>query len=361
MGVWLLAVRRPEVTDDAEMSPSLTTSAAGRAYDFNRVVGGREIVYSANLAFGQDDDVYVVAKTLALRIVAGDVLRLKIGPEPDDEEFIVSFREVNPGFFDESSLATVAVSPELDVYVTDELRSFISVFERDGKFMRNIGEPGTGPGQFDRPSGIVFAEDGSMFVSDAMNHRVQHLTADGEFIDAFGGQGTGEGQLQAPWGLGLDNDGNVLVADHRNHRIQKFDSDGNYLSAIGRQDSAPSSRAGEFDHPSDVAVDPDGDIYVCDWANHRVQVFDQSGEYLLQMGGSAVELSKWQKRYLQANPDSEKARRRVPTLDPETKFALPTGVKYDATRNRLLVIESQRWRIQIFNKVKDYAEPQYNL
>ena len=51
----------------------------------------------------------------------------------------------------------------------------------------------------------------------------------------------------------------------------------------------------------------------------------------------------------------------VSTLDPETKFALPTSVRFDAVRNRLFVVDSQRWRIQIFDKLKDYAEPQFNI
>ncbi len=335
------------------MSPSLTTSAAGRVYDFSHVVGGRQITGVVNMAIGQDDDVYITRKALAFF----DVTRLKIGPEPGDEEVVTSFQEVNPGFFDRAWPACVAIGPDLDVYVTDELRHFISVFDRDGKFIRNIGEPGTGPGQFDRPSGIVFAEDGSMYVSDTMNHRIQHLASDGEFIHGFGGQGSDEGQFQSPWGISLDGEGNVFVADHKNHRIQKFGGGGNFISAIGGYGSG----AGEFDHPSDVAIDPAGEIYVCDWANDRVQVFNQSGEYLLQMGGSAVELSKWQKRYIQGNPDVYKARRRVDSLEPETKFALPTGVKFDAGRNRLFVVDSQRWRIQIFDKLEDYAEPQFNI
>ena len=339
------------------MSPSLTTSAAGRAYDFSHVVGGRQITGIVNMAFGQDDDVYITKKSLYFF----DVMRLTIGAEPGDEEEVTSFREVNPGFFDGAWPASVAVGPELDVYVTDELRSLISVFDRDGKFIRNIGEPGTGPGQFDRPSGIVFAEDGSMYISDTMNHRIQHLASDGEFIHGFGGQGPDEAHFQSPWGIAIDGEGNLFVADHRNHRIQKFDGGGGFLSAFGSPNSTPGSGAGQFDHPSDVAVDPDGDLYVCDWVNDRVQVFNQSGEYLLRLGGSAVELSKWQKRYIQGNPDVYKARRRVDSLDPETKFALPTGVKFDGSRNRLFVVDSQRWRIQIFNKLEGYAEPQFNI
>ena len=336
------------------MSPSLTTSAAGRAYDFSRVVGGRQQMNGiVSMAFGHDDDVYITQKALNFF----DVTRLKIGPEPDDEEWLISFRDMDPDFFEEGWPACLAVSPGLDVYVTDELRHLISVFDRDGHFIRNIGQHGTDPGQFDRPSGIVFAADGSMYVSDTMNHRIQHLTSDGESIDGFGSQGSDQSQFQSPWGISLDGEGSIFVADHRNHRVQKFDSGGNFICAIGNYGSG----AGQFDHPADVAVDSAGDIYVCDWANSRVQVFDQAGEYLLQIGGSAVELSKWQKRYVESNPDVVKARRRVNTLEPETKFALPTGVDFENTRNRLFVVDSQRWRIQIFNKLEDYAEPQFNI
>ena len=81
----------------------------------------------------------------------------------------------------------------------------------------------------------------------------------------------------------------------------------------------------------------------------------------MELGGSAIEMSKWQKRYVQGNPDVAKARRRVDTLEPELKFTLPTGVKFDSARNRLMVVDSQRWRIQIFDKLSNYAEPQFNI
>ncbi|NQW17143.1 MAG: 6-bladed beta-propeller [Chloroflexi bacterium] len=335
------------------MTPALTTSAAGRAYDYSHVVGGRQTTGMVSMAFGQDDDVYITKKE---RLFC-DVMRIKVGPEPGDEEIVTYFAEANPGVFDGGWPACVAVSPNLNVFVTDELRHLIYEFDRDGKFIRHIGEPGTGPGQFDRPSGIVFADDGSMYVSDTMNHRVQRLSAKGEFQIEWGGLGSAEGQLSSPWGLTVDGIGNVLVADHKNHRIQKFDAEGGFISAIGSFGTG----AGEFDHPSDVAVDPDGDIYVCDWANDRVQVFNGAGVYMMKLGGSAVALSKWQERYVQGNPDVQKARRRVDTLEPEFKFALPTAVKFEASRNRLMVVDSQRWRIQIFNKLTDYAEPQFNI
>ncbi len=117
----------------------------------------------------------------------------------------------------------------------------------------------------------------------------------------------------------------------------------------------------EFDHPSDVAVDPDGDIYVCDWANHRVQAYDSDCNYLTTFLGDAQELSKWQIEYVRSNPDVYKARRRVYTLEPEWRFALPTAVAFDALNSRIMVADTQRWRIQIYNKLLDYSDPQFNI
>ena len=110
-----------------------------------------------------------------------------------------------------------------------------------------------------------------------------------------------------------------------------------------------------------MAVDPEGDIYVCDWANSRVQAFDSDGRYITTFIGDAQELSKWQREYVSSNPDVYKARRRVYSLEPEWRFALPAGVAFDSANSRLMVADTQRWRIQIYNKVLDYSEPQFNI
>ncbi len=331
----------------------LTTSASGRAYDFSHVVGGRQITGIVNLAFGEGDDVYMVKKAAGFT----DVLKLTIGDLPDSEEIAVTFSHVNEGFFRKSWPACVAVGPDHNVYVTDELRHMISVFDSDGHFLNDIGEQGGTEGQLDRPSGIVFNSSGNILVVDTLNHRVQELTTDGVYINGWGERGSGDGQFQSPWGITVDGNNDVYVADHKNHRVQKFDSSGNFISSFGSQGSDP----GQFDHPSDVAVDPEGDIYVCDWVNNRVQVFDSEFKFISELRGAAIELSKWQKQYVRGNPDVHKARRRVASLEPETRFALPTGVKYDAARSRLLVVDSQRWRIQIFDKLDGYSDPQFNI
>ena len=148
-----------------------------------------------------------------------------------------------------------------------------------------------------------------------------------------------------------------MVCDHKNHRIQEFDLDGGFISSFG--DIGTSHK--QLNHPSDISIDSDGDIYIADWANNRVQIFDQTGNHLTELKGSAVELSKWQRQYINASPDVYKARRRVASLDPETYFALPISVTFDQSKSRLLAVDSQRWRIQIFNKISNYTDPQFNI
>ena len=110
-----------------------------------------------------------------------------------------------------------------------------------------------------------------------------------------------------------------------------------------------------------MAVDPDGDVYVCDWANNRVQVFTPDGEFITSFVGDAQQMAKWQKQQVDANVDVLKARRRVYTLEPEWRFALPTAVEFDEERSRLVVADTQRSRVQMYQKLKDYLEPQFNL
>ena len=77
-----------------------------------------------------------------------------------------------------------------------------------------------------------------------------------------------------------------------------------------------------LNHPTDVAVDPDGDIYVTDWGNHRVSIFEADGTPLTNLYGDAQVMSKWGQQSVDANPDMMKAYRRVRNLEPTMAFLL---------------------------------------
>jgi len=156
-----------------------------------------------------------------------------------------------------------------------------------------LGEAGTGSSQFQRPRGIAFAPDGTFYVADTENHRIQHFDADGLFLNQWGGFGdvtTGNapgGTFNQPWGIAVDKDGNVYVADLWNHRIQKFSPDGEFLLMWGKFGQAESPDA--FWGPRDVAVNSQDQIMVTDTGNKRVVIFEPDGTYVDQFGSVGME------------------------------------------------------------------------
>ena len=333
----------------------LTKIVGERVYDFSHVVGGRDQVMGPlALAFGQDNEMYAVVSALG---GGRGITKYTVGLYPGEEEMVQRIGESGEGPGQLMWTSGIALDSDYNIYVTDAMTDRISVFSEGGDFLRSFGSSGDGEVQFSRPSGITIDQDDNLLVVDTMNHRVQKLSRDGRYLSEWGSEGSEPGQFRAPWGITTDADGCIYVADHLNHRIQKFDADAGFMFELGSKGSGDY----EFDHPSDVAIDPDGDIYVCDWANHRVQAFTADREYVTTFIGDAQELSKWQLEYVRSNPDVYKARRRVYTLEPEWRFALPSAVEFDSRNSRLMVADTQRWRIQIYNKLHDYDDPQFNI
>lgn len=75
--------------------------------------------------------------------------------------------------------------------------------------------------------------NGTVFVAGYAN--IQKFTTDGTFLGQWGSVGSEAGQFNSPSGIAIDGDGNVYVVDTRNHRIQKFTSDGEFLGWWGRE------------------------------------------------------------------------------------------------------------------------------
>lgn len=160
-------------------------------------------------------------------------------------------------------------------YVTDTGRNQVAVFDRNNAFQRALGQAG----QF-QPVDVAVAGD-RLFVSDIAHHQVVVLDKQtGNEILRIGSAGSAEGELFHPTNLALDAEGNVFVTDTSNFRVQKFSADGKLLRVYGEIGSG----AGRFARPKGVAVDRAGRLYVVDAAFENIQVLDPDGNPLLFFG-----------------------------------------------------------------------------
>jgi sugar lactone lactonase YvrE len=140
-----------------------------------------------------------------------------------------------------------------------------------------------------QPRNIAAAPDGTFLLADSGNSRIIRIDSHGRILHTWGtrtAQGAqlagpleAPGTFNEPWGLAVDPDGNVYVADTWNHRIQKFDQNGSFLTAWGTGGLSVEG-TDRFWGPRGVAVAGDGKLYVTDTGNRRVAVFDPDGTFL---------------------------------------------------------------------------------
>ena len=332
-----------------------TVLVNGRVFNYSHAMGmgsdgGIGFRGSVDLALSSEGVVYVLSRgSDANQVQRVTVLTM-------DEEFIREFG--GPGEEDGQFVWPTAIAFDSDglLYLADEWLNRISVFDQDGNFIRKWGIPGTEDGQLNGPAGLACDKEDNFYITENLNHRVQKFTKDGRFLLRWGKKGTLEGELTRPWGIALDTYDNVYVADWYNNRVQKFQPDGKFLSCFGTPEAEP----GHLTLPSDVAVDCDGDVYITNWWNRTVEVYDPDGIHLTTFIGNAELPSKWAQDFLDANPDYKKARQLVNNLEPEWRFYNPVAIEISVDR-KILILEDQRWRIQVYQKEEAWVEPQFNL
>ncbi len=352
----------------------VTQFAAGRVYDYSHSVGrsaqsGIGFSNPAGVAVGAGDTVYVLSRGTETTSnvhwsetgAGARIGKLNIGTTPGDEEFLGEFGTYGVGDGQLIWPAGIVVDHDEKIYVTDEWLNRVSVFEKDGTFLRQWSTLDDGDEGEHGASGLGIDGQGNLYVADGRSHQIGKFSKAGALLTRWGTQGSGSGELDSPWGITVDGEGYVYVADHRNHRVQKYTSNGEAVAEFG----GPTNRHGQLHLPTGVAVDPDGDVYVCDWGDNdyhpgRVLIYASDGRYIAKLTGDAQQLSKWAQQAIDTNPDYARARRRAHHVESEWRFALPTGITFDAVKDRLLIVDCQRSRLQIYNKPKDYLEPQVN-
>ncbi len=210
------------------------------------------------------------------------------------------------------------------LFVSDADLHHVSVFDANGKLESSFGDDILG-----RPSGMaVDTENRFLYVVDIGKEQVAVFDADSyKFLRYVGGppkklNDDSPGTFTKPSNVAVDADGNVIVCDTFNNRIQIFDPDGNFISMFGKNGDAP----GTFTRPKGVAVDRDGHIWVADAMQNRVQIFDKEGHLLAYFGSAGTEAGQ---------------------------FGLATGMYIDNKNNRVLVADQMKGRVQVFRYTTD--------
>ena len=166
------------------------------------------------------------------------------------------------------------------IYVTDTLREQVVVFNPNGSYNTAYGKPG----DF-LPVDVAVIDD-EIYIVDRREHRIEvYDKKTRELKRVLGSLGREPGQFNRPINMTVDTEGNIYVTDQMNNRIQKIDREGKPLLQFGQAGDTP----GCFSRPKGVAVDREGHIYVVDAMHHVVQLFDQKGQALMHFGGGGTD------------------------------------------------------------------------
>ncbi|WP_395742126.1 peptidyl-alpha-hydroxyglycine alpha-amidating lyase family protein [Prosthecobacter sp.] len=167
----------------------------------------------------------------------------------------------------------VAVLPDGSFYVSDGYQNTrVLKFSATGRFEFQWGAKGKGPGQFHLPHGITIDPQGRVIVCDRENERLQVFDAKGVFLHEWKGP-----QIGKPYGIATSPDGHLFVIDGGSPSLKRelrgkaveLDVAGKVLDTFGGY----GKEAGQFQLGHDIAVGPDGAVYVAEGTGARVQKF----------------------------------------------------------------------------------------
>jgi DNA-binding beta-propeller fold protein YncE len=171
-----------------------------------------------------------------------------------------------------------------------------------------------------------------------------------------GGRGTGKGEFDSPTAIAVDPNGNVLVADTNNGRVEKFSPSGTFVTSIG-----------QFEAPNGIAIDRGGNIYVAEiGSKHRVQKLAPDGGFIAEWKGP--EPGFYGPRRIAIGPDDsiyvvDSGRNRIVKFNPDGQVLASWGsegsgdgqfkgissVAVDPMNNKLYVADPLNSRIQVFD------------
>jgi DNA-binding beta-propeller fold protein YncE len=199
-----------------------------------------------------------------------------IDPETKDTQMIKNGKDASFALIN-----GLAIDDSDRLFVSDSQAHRVLVFDKNHK-----GEAAITQGLV-TPAGIAIDnENRFLYVADIGLDQV--LVFDADNLTPLRAIGTPDtkhqsnalGDFAKPTSVALDSDGNVYVTDMLNYRVEVFDADGKFIRAFGKHGDGP----GYFAMPKGIAIDCDGHIWVTDSMQNRVHLFTQDGDLLMWMG-----------------------------------------------------------------------------
>lgn len=149
----------------------------------------------------------------------------------------------------------------------------VVVFSPDGKIIDTWGKG------FKAKHGLRVFDD-KVWVTDTKKHVVHQYTLDGKLLMTLGTEnksGTGNNEFNRPSDIAIGPNGDIYISDgYVNTRVMRFSADGKFKQSWGTKGKGP----GQFDLVHNIAIDKKGLVYVADRSNNRVQIFDADGKFL---------------------------------------------------------------------------------
>ncbi|MCX6752917.1 MAG: hypothetical protein NTW62_01050 [Candidatus Nomurabacteria bacterium] len=164
-----------------------------------------------------------------------------------------------------SGVGHIAVDDQDNVYVPDWNYNVIQKFTPTGTPVFRFG------GNFDTTVSVAIDSSGNIYTTDYTMY-VQKFDSNGNFITSWGGYGSADGQFNYPSNIAIDSTDLIYVFDSGNNRIEVFDTDGNFITKFGSRGSADGQIRGVVDKGT-IAIDSHDNIYITDFYNYRVQEF----------------------------------------------------------------------------------------
>jgi RHS repeat-associated protein len=177
--------------------------------------------------------------------------------------------------------ADVAVDAKGNLYVADKANNRIEKFNEAGEYVSKFGSAGSGNGQFNQPVAVAIDAVGSIWVADKANNRVQKFNEKGEYLSKFGSSGSSNGKFENPEGIAFDAAGNIWVSDAS--RVQKLKTNGEWLKTVGSHGHG----SGQIWEPDGIDF-ANGKVWIADWGNNKVLVFNEAGEFVRQFGSEGT-------------------------------------------------------------------------